>query len=483
MSRPCVSGKQATRKNVAKSKPGSVVFVNPPGPARLYRSSTCTYVSKANYIWQPQDFISLSALVPRDRELSFLDCSVNGWDEALLFSRIEQAGLPDVAVIALSSIVYEQDILFLKHFRARFPSVRLLALSDLFLEKAFWDRGLAEADGIILNPLDIDLEAYIRTGSTASQNLVLRGSSAATAERPAGKAAQRVSVGLPRHELFLSRNYRFPFAHAYLYSTVSTQYGCPFQCQYCTQCKIPVTYRGHEEVLAELEHISRLGVREIFFGDPSFGFPRENAEQFLEGMLAKGLQFGWSCYANPGLIDRPFLELMKRAGCHTAIIGIEDEDMVMLRERYKRNLTESRLLEFTGDCRELKVRVCGDFIIGLNSDKEAVDRMVAFARRLDLDYASFNLFIPLFGSAERERLVREGALDPYAVGFDTSGTFGKDHTRLLALRDMAVRKFYLRPSYIWKRLSTLSGREEFMIHFQEMTEMLKHNIFGQHKAS
>lgn len=453
----------------------SVVFINPPGHAKLYRSSTCTYVSKANYIWQPQDFIGLSAQVPRDIPLAFHDCSVNGWDAAALFARIGEAA-PAVAVIALSSIVYEQDIAFLRVFRDRYPSTRILALGDLFLEPVFRPRGLEHADGLVLNPLDCGLAEYIRTGASSSPHLL---TTAAAPSAPAGEAKgapRKVSVGVPRHELFLSRSYRFPFSRRFLYSTVSAQYGCPFQCQYCTQCKIPVTYRDHREVLEELDLVRRLGVREVFFGDPSFGFPKENGVPLLEGMIAKGLGLGWSCYANPGLIDHSYLQLMRRAGCHTAIIGVEDEDLEMLQKKYRRNLTRGRLEEFCRSARGLGVRVCGDFIIGLNSDQEAVKRMVALARRIRLDYASFNIFIPLFGSRVREQMVREGKLDPYAVGMDTSGTYGRSHERALALRNMAARMFYLRPAYLFRRLASVRGREEFLIQFQEMTAMLKDHL-------
>ena len=470
------------RAAVAGNRPNSVVFINPPGPAKLYRSTTCTYVSKANYIWQPLDFISLSALVPVEDALAFYDCSVQGWTEAALFSRLADTA-PDLAIIALSSIVYDQDLSFLRNFRSRFPSTRVLLLGDLFLEHAFREKGLALADGLVLNPMDIDLAGYIRTNTSCSPNLVLRGAPDRAPEPESKAAPRKVDLGVPRHELFLSRSYRFPFAHAYLYSTVSTQFGCPFQCQYCTQCKIPVTYRDHQEVLQELELVGRLGVQEVFFGDPSFGFPQENARLLLEGMIAKGLRLGWSCYANPGLIDFAFLRLMQRAGCHTVIIGVEDEDMDMLQAQYKRNLSKPRLLEFSNHCRQLKVRVCGDFIIGLNSDEQAVHRMVAFARRLQLDYASFNIFIPLLGSRVRERMVQDGKLDPLAVGVDTSGTFGKSHERVLALRNMAIRKFYLRPSYLLRRLAMIRGWEEFIIHFQEMTAMLKDHLFKKDRPS
>jgi hypothetical protein len=151
----------------------------------------------------------------------------------------------------------------------------------------------------------------------------------------------------------------------------------------------------------------------------------------------------------------------------------------MLQATYRRNLTRGRLEEFCRSSREQGVRVCGDFIIGLNSDEAAVDRMLALAERLRLDYASFNLLVPLFGSRVREQLVREGTLDPFTVGMDTSGTYGRDHERALVLRNRAARKFYLRPSYLLRRLASVRGREEFLIQFQEMTAMVRDHLVGK----
>jgi len=448
------------------------VFINPPGPSRLYRSMTCTYVSKANYIWQPQDFINLSAQVPKDYNLRFFDCTINNISEEELFRKIGTA--PDLAIVALSSIVYDNDIDFLRAFRSRFPHTKILALGDIFLEKIFWEKGLEYADGLILNSIDVDLAGFIKSGINRSANLILKDSpleeKAEYSIRP-----KEVSIGVPRHELFINKKYRFPFVRSFLYSTVSTQFGCIYQCNYCSQCKIPVSYRNYAEVLEELENVRGLGIRDLFFGDPNFGFPKENAVILLKGMIERGIHMRWVCYTNPASLDSELISLMKKAECHTVIIGIEDEDIDMLREKHKRTLSRSRLIDFCKECNELRINICGDFIIGLNSDEKAVEKMVEFAKMLRLDYASFNIFSILFGSRVREQLISEGKIDPYAAGFDTSGTFGQDK-RLIELRNKAVKKFYLRPSYFIKRLSRIRSLAEFVIQLEEMVTMFRNHI-------
>ncbi|MBI4689833.1 MAG: radical SAM protein [Nitrospirae bacterium] len=434
---------------------------------------TCTYVSKANYIWQPQDFINLSAQFPGDFNIGFYDCSIDNISKEELFKTIAVEP-PDIALIALSSIVYGPDMDFLKDFRNRFKDTKILILGDIFLEKVFWEKGMEHADGLILNSIDINLAEYIETGRNVSENLILKGS-IPTEEKAYSAKSKKVSIGVPRHELFINKKYRFPFVRSFLYSTVSTQFGCLYQCNYCSQCKIPVSYRDYGEVLEEIRKVHSLGVRDIFFGDPNFGFPKENALPLLEGMIKNNFSMRWVCYINPALVDGEILRLMKKSGCHTVIIGVEDEDIDMLRELYKRTLSRQRLQEFCSECNRLGINVCGDFIIGLNSDEKAVERMVDFAKMLKLDYASFNIFSVLFGSKVRENLIKEGKIDPYIVGFDTSGTYGQNE-RLVRLRNMAVKKFYLRPSYLLRRISRISSLPELIIQFEEMVTMFKNHI-------
>jgi radical SAM superfamily enzyme YgiQ (UPF0313 family) len=290
---------------------------------------------------------------------------------------------------------------------------------------------------------------------------------------PEKPKAKKVSIGLPRHKIFLNKKYRFPFIKSYLYSAVSTQFGCPFKCGYCSWAKVPVSYRDYQEVLQEIEAISRLGVKDIFFADPSFGFPRDNAISILEGIIKKSLHIRWSCYANPLLLDRDTLALMKKAGCHTVIIGIDDEDADMLKNNYYRDVPKEKLVCFCRECNNLGIDICGDFIIGLRGGKNSVLGMLKLAKALKLDYASFNIFAVLVGSIVREELIRDGKFNPAGVSADPSGNFGAIDEELVFLRDSAVKAFYLRPGYLFRRIAKIRSGSEFLVQIEEMIEMLR----------
>ena len=460
-----------------KQRP-TVAFINPPGPAKLYRSIICTYISKANYIWQPQDFINLSAQIPPTYQVIFFDCSAHGIRKEQVFEQIEQEP-PVLVILALSSIVFDTDLDFLRDFKQRFSQISCLVLGDILLEKVFWPNVLEFADGLILDSLDSDLAHYIETGESRSASVVLKNNLSQGPHRT--PRPKKVSIGIPRHHLFLHRKYRFPFVKSYLYSTVSSQFSCPYRCKYCSASKLPVTYRNHEEVVEEIKQIHKLGIQDIFFSDPSFGFPKENARQIVEGMIAKRMSMRWVCYTNPALLENDFLSRMKQSGCHTVIIGVDDADMNVLKEQYNRTLSESRLIEFCDACHRLKIRVCGDFIIGLKSDDQAVDRMIQLAKRLRLDYASFNIFTVLLGSILREELVRMGTFDPYAIGCETAGVGGVHDKKFIRLRNMAVRKFYARPSYLLSRMLAIRSFSEFIIQCEEMITMFKNVMHSTFK--
>ncbi len=456
----------------------TVVFVNPHGPKKLYRSTLCTFISKANYIWQPQDFLTLSGHIPFEYDVKLLDCSVAGIGGSELLVRLRRIS-PVLLIVAISSVVLDDDLASLRALRAAFPGTRILVLGDVLLDEHFWDQVRSCGVDLVVNPMDVDLLNYIRTGRAESPNIIFDGRrSGFVPPRTACKTEKpkRIELGLPRHEAFISPHYRFPFMKAFRYTTVTTQYGCVFNCNYCSWSKIPVTYRGYAEVFKELDYIRQLGVRDIFFGDPSFGFPLDNAEALLKGIIDRKYGFRWACYTNPSLTDAGRLELMSRAGCHTAIIGVEDEDSAMLGSEYQRNLARPRLYEFLAACRKNRVRVCGDFIVGLNNKEGAGERMVDFAVSLGLDFASFNVLTPLVGSVIRDRMIAEGKLSRGEVGFDTSGTFGRDHEHLVELKNKLIRRFYLRPAYLLKRAGGITTWEEFLIQSCEMAKLVRNSF-------
>ncbi len=450
---------------------GKVLLLNPPGPQTLFRDTICTSLSKANYVWKPRGHVQFSAIIPPDWDAHFIDASLNCLDADEAVRRI-RAYQPDIVVAAVSSIVWDKDYAFVTRVRKEFPDVHIVAFGDCLRERYFFDQMRKSADEVILNPFLYDVMNY-RSGKFSTFQSI-------EAIQGLPKRSQPVKTYCSRHELFDNLSYRWPFVKHFRFAGVYTQFGCPMTCAYCSASKTAVTYRPSENVLEELEKVYRDGYREIHFGDDTFGSPKDNAARIMEGMVKRNYKFSWSAYSYPGLYDREYLKLARNSGCHTLVVGIESHNFSLLNQ-YNRRLTPEFLMEFIENCREFGIELCGDFILGFDEeDEESVRKTIDFALSSGVDYASFNCANPLIGSIIRDRHMKSGLIKEGYFGCDSSynipNTARIPSDRLKELRAEAVRRFYMRPGYVFKRLSRIRSFEEFQLRCIEGTGVFK-NLF------
>lgn len=458
-----------------------VVFINPPTPGfrKITRNVDCASESKGNYLLQPFDFLLLTGTFQRETPIHFIDAVAEMMDVRSALDRL-QALKPDLIITAIIDAAWNDDLGFIRSLRAQHPDVPILAFGDALMEESNAAIVSELVDGIIVSPLLLDPSPLKKfTRGEVEQNRALMGLRSSRSFVAESKTPTRRSILLPRHELFLHPRYRWPFATYRRYTTVMVAWGCPYSCSYCTSSKLPSLFRSHDEVLAELAAIKRLGVQEIYFGDKSFGVPSENAKALLRGMVQADFRFSWSTYFHPAQFSPEFLELMKAAGCHTIIVGIESEDVDSL-SRFGRRIKKEKIEGMVRYANELKINVCGDFLFGLpGEDRQAILSTIRYSLRLDIDFASFNIAAPLPGSIVKRRAIEDGRMAEDDHHFDSVGKgrvlasdkVGADD--LENLRNMAVRKFYLRPKYLLKRLSRLRGIEHLWIQLGEMFEVLR----------
>lgn len=451
-----------------------LTFIIPPSPQHrnIIRLIDCSHEAKANYLWQPSDFMLISALLGPDDRASLIDGTADRLDEAEFFRLVAGSG-PDLVVFALSGVCWESDYRYFQRTRACLPDTPFYVIGDIFQEEAYLSQILQECDGVVMNPFLPDLKKMLTPPRRSGKGLAGVSSAVPAPVFPDGA----VSRAIPRHELFLKRGYVFPLARHRRFATVTTAWGCPFACSYCPDSNFQPVVRPWQVVLRELEYLETLQVKELFFADKAFGHPRENVIPLLEEMTGR-FSFSWSCYFHPQMYRAELLELMRAAGCHTLIVGIESANAEALK-RYNRHVDKGRIVELITHADRLGMSVCGDFILGLEHESEA-DMLATtrFARELPLDFASFNIAAPLPGSAFRRRAVESGAMVFGAEGYDTLSHRGEPgistvgYERLRALRNRAARQFYLRPSYLVRRLRKTASLEHFVLQLNQMLGMV-----------
>ncbi len=453
---------------------GKVLLINPPGPRSLFRDTICTSLSKATYVWKPRGHVQFTAIIPPDWDAFFIDASLNGLTTEYVLGRIREYQ-PSIIVIAISSIVWATDYAFVLKVRETFPDAHIISFGDCLRERYFFDEMRKAADEVILNPFLYDVRNYRQNNFGSFESL--------QAIQGLPKRSQPIQTWFSRHRLFDNLSYRWPFVKHFRFAGVYTQFGCPMTCSYCSASKTAVTWRPAENVLEELEQVSRQGYKEIHFGDDTFGSPKENAAKIMEGMIKRGYKFSWSAYSYPGLYDKEYLRLARDSGCHTLVVGIASHNFSLLNQ-YGRRLSGEFISGFIRDCREMGIEICGDFMLGFDEeDEESVRRTIDFALSSGVDYASFNCANPLIGSVIRERHIQEGLIKEGYFGCDSSynipNTKRIPGERLKALRSQAVRRFYLRPEYMLNRISRIRSFEELSLRLIEGCGVIRNLLRGR----
>jgi radical SAM superfamily enzyme YgiQ (UPF0313 family) len=245
-------------------------------------------------------------------------------------------------------------------------------------------------------------------------------------------------------------------------AVMMTSRGCPYGCTFCDRGVFGNYVRGHspEYVLDEVEELlDRYGAREIRFFDDTFTINRKRVVSICEMILERRLRFPWTCLTRVNTVDMDLLRLMKEAGCWQVLFGLESGDPGMLKRLNKGSSVEqnTRAVQWA---LEVGLGVRGDFIIGTPGETmESLENTLAFTKRIKLDYAHFNKFVPYPGTELYERLLGEGyqfdsrnlppIVDHAAVLYVPDGLTREQVKEFL---DRAHREFYLRPSHIIRRL-------------------------------
>lgn len=451
-----------------------ILFLIPqsPGARKIVRLIECSYETKAAYLWQPNDYLIISSLLEGDDVAQLIDGTADDLDALEFLHKVAIAPPPDLLFFSLGSACWDSDFSVFQTIRNQFYDTPIYLIGDLFLEDDYLDLVLPYCEGVVYNPYLLDLKRM--KGQAVRGNCELPGLRRWNTNSSEVSGELRLdSSGIPRHELFSSKGYVFPFARYLRFATVTTYWGCPFSCSYCNMSRISPVVRPWQNVVTELEYIKSLEIQEIYFSDKAFGYPPENAHFLLDEMIRR-FSFSWSCYFHPQMYRSELLDKMYQAGCHTIIIGLESFDQAGL-EHYGRVVSPARVESLLEHANRLGIDVCADFIVGLEHEtEEDVQRTITYALDLPIDFVSINVAAPLPGSGIRKKAVESGEMVFGVEGFDTLGRTGAldsgnlKREQIITLRNRAVRRFYFRPGYLLRRLKRTVSWEHLLLQCRQM---------------
>jgi radical SAM superfamily enzyme YgiQ (UPF0313 family) len=252
-----------------------------------------------------------------------------------------------------------------------------------------------------------------------------------------------------------------PHARAY---TLVTSRGCPYQCIYCSKPITGNTWRARtaEDVVAEWRYlVEEMGATEIGVTDDVWNLKLDRAKEICRLLIAEGLtHVPWVTVhgMRADHTDAELFQLMKRAGCKRVGFGVESGNQAVLDSIKKRQRLEDVRRAFK-QASAAGLETMGFFIFGLPADsEESMEDTIRFALELDPDLANFMIAAPYPGTELWEIARRDGRLfsmdwRDYAI-HDEKARYELPTlpTELVERKwHEAYRRFYLRPSRIWRR--------------------------------
>ncbi len=432
-----------------------ILLFNPPGDRLYQRDMYCSAVSKAFYYWPSIDLLVLSGILKEHYFIDVLDAIVErkSVSECL---RIISHGNYEAVIFLTGTASWKKDFEILSKVSKFKNRPLLIGNGDILLSKA---REFLKAydflDAVLFDYTSTDILDFFRRQTDKISSMAFRLNGKIEVRRSRVRL-QEFAYPIPLHDKFPLERYLVPHGKRFPFTTVQTNFGCPFKCSFCVASTLGFKYRAIDNVMEELRYIVSLGIKDVFFTDFTFEAYRKNTVALCQGMISEKLDLTWVCSSRASTLDEELLALMKEAGCHTLLLGVESGEEALLR-KYSKGVSKDQIRQAFSRCRSLGIRTLGHFIIGLPGETaQTVQKTIDFARELDCDIASFNIAVPALGTPLRQESLKNGWLRNDGLEFDASVSYPVLETEEFSKeqawqwRRRAIRKFYFRPAYIWR---------------------------------
>jgi anaerobic magnesium-protoporphyrin IX monomethyl ester cyclase len=250
--------------------------------------------------------------------------------------------------------------------------------------------------------------------------------------------------------------------------SIFTTRGCPYKCSYCHNLfgKI-LRKRSVENVIGEMRLMKdKYHVQEVEIIDDIFNLDLDRAKQIFRRIIEEKLDFKFS-FPN-GLrtdrLDEELLDLFKQGGAYRLVFAIES-GTPRVQKLIQKNLNLEKAQKNIALAAKRGFSMGGFFMLGfLDETEEEIWNTINFALKSKLQTAAFFIVTPfpntdIWRQAQNLGLNLDASFENYQkVSANISKVPSK---RLMQLRRLAFRRFYMDPRRIWSFMRTTPWRDRF----------------------
>jgi len=257
-------------------------------------------------------------------------------------------------------------------------------------------------------------------------------------------------------------------------AVIMTARGCNRKCLYCFQIdkyrKSGIRFRSVENVMAEIELVLSQGYREIKFIDDTLAGDYNRAMTIAREIKKRGLDFSWFASAVVNQVDKPLLKAFKEAGCWAILFGAESGVQKNL-NAIRKGITPAQIKKAVKAAKEVGLTVYTPFLFGIPGQTyEDGLKTIEFALELDPDIANFHAITPFPGTELYDNIEKYGTMSEDLTDYTYQGAafvpFTMTRDEIAELRQLALKKFYSRPKFLWRRLLALRSLNDLMAAWQ-----------------
>jgi radical SAM superfamily enzyme YgiQ (UPF0313 family) len=250
-------------------------------------------------------------------------------------------------------------------------------------------------------------------------------------------------------------------------SMISTR-GCPGKCTFCLGSYLGGHVRMHSVryLIDEIKMLQRdFGIKEISFYDDTFTTYKHKVQEFCRQIIEEKIDLTWVCFARVDFIDGETLMLMKKAGCHQIMYGIESGNEQILKN-IKKMTSMDKAKEMVALTKKIGIECRTAFMLGNPGEtEETMQQTLDFAKKLDPDIALFNITTPYPGTemyawADKNNYLKTKDWSLYDLSNAVMELPSVSSKKVEEFYKKAHKEFYGRPIYLIRKLFKIRSFSE-----------------------
>jgi anaerobic magnesium-protoporphyrin IX monomethyl ester cyclase len=284
----------------------------------------------------------------------------------------------------------------------------------------------------------------------------------------------------PARHLFNNQLYRTPDTNEPI-AFITTSRGCPRQCVFCAAGIVSgykIRMRSVGSIIEEIEEcIEKYGIKNFFFSADTFTWDKQWVINLCEEIITRDIKIRWGANSRVDTLDEDKATWMKRAGCYVIGFGAESASQFML-DKIGKDITVGQIENAIRLCKEYGIESFLVFVIGLPWEtRETANETLRFVKKTQASFIEVNVAYPLPGT-EFYNIARENGLfdEETLCGHNYSNPLVRSYSlstdELRDLRKKILKAFYMKPSYIAKRISRINSLRLALSYFKYGTRLI-----------